>query len=389
MSKIATDLGRDAIIAHREAASGQISVSVRDLVIRYGAQTVLDRMSLDIGRGEFLVLLGPSGCGKSTLLNAIAGLLDITDGEIWISGKNVTWDEPKDRGIGMVFQSYALYPRMSVEDNMGFGLKISGLPKAEVKARVAKAAQVLQIEALLKRKPAELSGGQRQRVAIGRALVRNVDVFLFDEPLSNLDAKLRAELRVEIKRLHQDLGNTMIYVTHDQIEAMTLADRIAIMKGGIIQQLAPPHEVYNKPCNLFVAGFIGSPGMNFLKGRLAIAGDTVAFDIGDLRIPLHAYERSGGPLVDGAEAVLGVRPEHISLGDAASGDDGGRRFRTPGRVEMVEPTGADTMLWSKLGAQSVTIRVSADVAYHLGDTITLALDLNRASLFDAKSGERL
>ncbi|MGV2125527.1 ABC transporter ATP-binding protein [Agrobacterium vitis] len=375
--------------ADHDTAGVNISVSIRDLIIRYGGMTVLDQMSLNIGKGEFLVLLGPSGCGKSTLLNAIAGLLDITDGEIWISERNVTWDEPKDRGIGMVFQSYALYPRMSVEDNMGFGLKIAGLSKVEVKERVAKAARILQLEPLLKRKPAELSGGQRQRVAIGRALVRNVDVFLFDEPLSNLDAKLRAELRVEIKRLHQDLGNTMIYVTHDQIEAMTLADRIAIMKGGIIQQLAPPHEVYNKPCNLFVAGFIGSPGMNFLKGRLTGSGDDIAVIVGDLKIPMRAYERSGADLTEGTEVVLGVRPEHIVLGKAALGDEGGRRFWAQGQIEMVEPTGADTMIWSQLGNQPVTIRVSADLVYHLGDAIELGLDLTRASLFDAETGERI
>jgi len=384
-----TEMEKHAVMAHRATSPDDASVSIRDLIIRYGAMTVLDRMSLDIGKGEFLVLLGPSGCGKSTLLNAIAGLLDISDGEIWISGRNVTWDEPKDRGIGMVFQSYALYPRMSVEDNMSFGLRIAGLPKKEVKERTAKAARILQLEQLLKRKPSELSGGQRQRVAIGRALVRNVDVFLFDEPLSNLDAKLRAELRIEIKRLHQDLGNTMIYVTHDQIEAMTLADRIAVMKGGVIQQLAPPHEVYNKPRNLFVAGFIGSPSMNFLKGRLAISGNDTAVGIGDLKIPMRAYERSGGDFVDGAEVVLGVRPEHIILGGASLGGEGGRRFWAPGKIEMVEPTGADTMIWSKLCGQSATIRVSADLGLHLGDAIEIGLDLGRASLFDAETGERL
>ena len=217
-----------------------VSVSVKDLSLSFGAVTVLDTLNLDIKDGEFLVLLGSSGCGKSTLLNCIAGLLDVSDGQIFIKNKNVTWEEPKDRGIGMVFQSYALYPQMSVRGNLSFGLKNAGLPKAEIDKRVAREAEILQIQPLLKRKPAELSGGQRQRVAIGRALVRDVDVFLFDEPLSNLDAKLRSELRVEIKRLHQSLKNTMIYVTHDQIEALTLADRIAIMKSGIIQQLDDP-----------------------------------------------------------------------------------------------------------------------------------------------------
>src|SRR6187551_3217733 len=234
------------------------SVAVKDLKLAYGQLTILDRMNLDIAEGEFIVLLGPSGCGKSTLLNCIAGLLDITDGQIWIKGKNVTWEEPKDRGIGMVFQSYALYPQMTVRGNLSFGLKNAKLPNAEIDKRIKRASEILQIEPLLDRKPAALSGGQRQRVAIGRALVRDVDVFLFDEPLSNLDAKLRSDLRVEIKRLHQRLKNTMIYVTHDQIEALTLADRIAIMKNGVIQQLADPHTIYNKPVNLYVAGFIGS-----------------------------------------------------------------------------------------------------------------------------------
>src|SRR6188768_2754806 len=246
----------------------QHSVSIRDLSLNFGNVKVLEHLNLDIADGEFIVLLGPSGCGKSTLLNCIAGLLDVSEGRIFIKGKNVTWEEPKDRGIGMVFQSYALYPQMTVEKNLSFGLRVAGTPKEEIAKRIARAAEILQIEPLLQRKPAALSGGQRQRVAIGRALVRDVDVFLFDEPLSNLDAKLRSELRVEIKRLHQQLENTMIYVTHDQIEALTLADRIAVMKNGVIQQLADPHTIYNKPVNLYVAGFIGSPSMNMLQGTL-------------------------------------------------------------------------------------------------------------------------
>src|SRR5688500_774897 len=244
------------------------SVSIKDLSLSFGAVKVLETLNLDIQDGEFLVLLGPSGCGKSTLLNCIAGLLEPSTGQIFIEGKNVTWEEPKDRGIGMVFQSYALYPQMTVERNLSFGLRVAGMKKEEIDQRVARASESLQLQPLLNRKPMELSGGQRQRVAIGRALVRDVDVFLFDEPLSNLDAKLRSDLRVEIKRLHQRLKNTMIYVTHDQIEAMTLADRIAIMKNGVIQQLADPHTIYNKPVNLYVAGFIGSPSMNFLNGRI-------------------------------------------------------------------------------------------------------------------------
>ena len=247
------------------------SVEIRDLDLSFGAVKVLKGLNLDIYKGEFLVLLGSSGCGKSTLLNCIAGLLEVTDGQIFIGGKNVTWAEPSQRGIGMVFQSYALYPQMTVEGNLSFGLKNQRIPRAEISKRVARAAEILQITPLLGRKPGALSGGQRQRVAIGRALVRDVDVFLFDEPLSNLDAKLRTDLRVELKRLHQQLGNTMIYVTHDQVEAMTLADRVAIMKDGAIQQLDAPRTIYAKPRNKYVAGFIGSPAMNFLKGEIANA----------------------------------------------------------------------------------------------------------------------
>src|SRR5438552_6871402 len=242
------------------------SVAVKNVSLSFGSIEVLKSLDIDIPEGEFLVLLGESGCGKSTLLNCIAGLLDVSTGQIFINGKNVTWEEPKDRGIGMVFQSYALYPQMAVERNLSVGLRVAGVPKDEIAKRIARAAEILQIEPLLQRKPSALSGGQRQRVAIGRALVRDVDVFLFDEPLSNLDAKLRSELRVEIKLLHRRLQNTMIYVTHDQIEAMTLADRIAVMKGGVIQQLDAPQTIYNRPVNRFVAGFLGSPAMNFLKG---------------------------------------------------------------------------------------------------------------------------
>ena len=235
------------------------SIEVKDLTLNFGSVSVLKNMNLDVAEGEFVVLLGPSGCGKSTLLNCLAGLLDITDGQIWIKGKNVTWSEPSERGIGMVFQSYALYPQMSVRGNLSFGLKNAKVPQPEIDNRLARAAQILQIHPLLDRKPPALSGGQRHRVAIGRALVRDVDVFLFDEPLSNLDAKLRSELRVEIKRLHNQLGNTMVYVTHDQIEALTLADRIAVMKGGVIQQLAEPLEIYMSPSNCTICRRRGPP----------------------------------------------------------------------------------------------------------------------------------
>ncbi|MEM1401682.1 MAG: ABC transporter ATP-binding protein, partial [Pseudomonadota bacterium] len=266
------------------------AVSIRNLAINFGSLNVLKSLDLEIDPGEFVVLLGPSGCGKSTLLNAIAGLLDVSDGQIWINDTNVTWDEPKDRGIGMVFQSYALYPRMTVEGNLSFGLKMAKIGRDEIDRRVKSAAAMLQIEPLLKRRPSELSGGQRQRVAIGRALVRDVQVFLFDEPLSNLDAALRTALRVELKRLHRELGNsTMIYVTHDQIEALTLADRIAVMYGGVIQQLADPKAIYHRPTNNFVAGFVGSPKMNFFDGTIESDGGELVF-VGDgVRQSLGAY----------------------------------------------------------------------------------------------------
>jgi len=359
----------------------QTSVSIRDLSLNFGSVKVLEHLNLDIAQGEFIVLLGPSGCGKSTLLNCIAGLLDVSDGQIFINGKNVTWLEPKDRGIGMVFQSYALYPQMSVERNLSFGLRVAGMPKDEIDRRVARAAEILQIQPLLNRKPANLSGGQRQRVAIGRALVRDVDVFLFDEPLSNLDAKLRSDLRVEIKRLHQRLKNTMIYVTHDQIEALTLADRIAIMKNGVIQQLADPHTIYNKPTNLYVAGFIGSPSMNFISGT--VDGGTFTADDGT-RIPVGAYEftakQSGA-----TKAVLGVRPEHILLGDAAAA----MPFTTDTEIEIVEPMGSETLAWTKVAGIPVTFRCSSDIPLAAGDKVRVGFDIARGSLFSAETENRL
>src|SRR3954467_1570519 len=286
------------------------AVSVREVTLAFGAVRVFDRLALEVEEGEFLVLLGPSGCGKSTLLNAIAGLLDVNAGQIWIGGRNVTWEEPKDRGIAMVFQSYALYPRMSVRDNMSFGLRVAGMPTPEIQKRVAAAAAMLKITELLDRKPAELSGGQRQRVAIGRALVRDAGVFLFDEPLSNLDAQLRAELRVEIKRLHQRLAATMIYVTHDQIEALTLADRIAVMKDRRFQQIGTPQEIYLRPINRFVASFVGSPAMNFLRGTFAMNNGAPCFHAAGVSIPLDGYAFDARPEA-GASIELGIRPEHV------------------------------------------------------------------------------
>ncbi|MGO7090708.1 ABC transporter ATP-binding protein (plasmid) [Rhizobium leguminosarum] len=355
----------------------QSAVSVKDLKIAYGDHTVIEKMSIDIAPREFLVLLGPSGCGKSTLLNAIAGLQDITSGEVWISGKNVSWEEPKDRGIGMVFQSYALYPRMSVRKNLSFGLRVARLPKAEIEARVARTAALLQLDKLLDRRPAELSGGQRQRVAIGRALVREVDVFLFDEPLSNLDAKLRNELRVEIKKLHQRLGNTMIYVTHDQVEALTLADRIAIMRDGVIQQLASPAEIYRRPANLFVAGFIGAPAMNFIEGRIERGDGAAPVFLGNgLSIDLSSY--SFRAVVAEGPATLGFRPEHLVLDGAASGLP-----TIPGRVAVVEPMGSDAVVWFDWADQSLSLRLMGDVTLQPGDAVAPGLDIAKASLFGA------
>ena len=356
------------------------SIEVKDLTLSFGSVSVLKNMNLDVAEGEFVVLLGPSGCGKSTLLNCLAGLLDITDGQIWIKGKNVTWSEPSERGIGMVFQSYALYPQMTVRGNLSFGLKNARVPQPEIDKRIARAAEILQIQPLLDRKPAALSGGQRQRVAIGRALVRDVDVFLFDEPLSNLDAKLRSELRVEIKRLHNALGNTMVYVTHDQIEALTLADRIAVMKGGVIQQLAAPQEIYNRPSNLFVAGFIGSPSMNFLKGKTVDGGR--AFQFGATRIDLAGYD--GGAVLERDQAILGVRPEHITVSTVPlSGPS------IPAEVEIDEHLGADSLLWLKAEGANMSVRVPVEGRLPPGTKVHLGLDIPKASLFDAKTEQRI
>lgn len=356
------------------------SVEIKNLDLNFGAVKVLRQLNLDIAEGEFLVLLGSSGCGKSTLLNCIAGLLDVTDGQIFIKGQNVTWAEPSDRGIGMVFQSYALYPQMTVKGNLSFGLKNAKVPKPEIAKRVARAAEILQIEPLLDRKPGALSGGQRQRVAIGRALVRDVDVFLFDEPLSNLDAKLRADLRVELKRLHNQLQNTMIYVTHDQVEAMTLADRIAVMKGGLIMQLGTPDEIYNRPLNLYVADFIGSPSMNFIEGKL----EGGVFAGGELTMAVDGYE-----FVDGAvstdTATIGIRPEHVITGELAENAP----HKMDMVVDLVEPMGSDTLVYTTLNGATFRIRMDGQAKVKKGDALTIGIDPARASLFDTKTEARL
>ncbi len=357
------------------------SVSINSLEVTFGTLKVLENLNLEVEEGEFIVLLGPSGCGKSTLLNSIAGLLDISDGEIWIDGKNVTWEEPKDRGIGMVFQSYALYPRMTVHGNLSFGLKMAKVPRDEIARRVDDASKLLRIDELMHRRPVELSGGQRQRVAIGRALVRDVNVFLFDEPLSNLDAALRTELRVELKRLHSELGNsTMIYVTHDQVEALTLADRIAVMHGGIIQQLAAPKEIYHRPANRFVAGFVGSPRMNFFEGRIEAESGAPVFRSDHLSVPLDRYEFTASP-PSGASVELGIRPEHVRTG-AGNG-------ALTADVEIVEPMGAETVLWCGLAGNTIGIRMDGDSNADAGDSMGVEFPGDRLNLFDSGTGQRL
>jgi multiple sugar transport system ATP-binding protein len=354
------------------------NVSLRGVEISYGPVQVLDRLDMEIDKGEFFVLLGPSGCGKSTLLNAVAGLTEVAKGEIWIGGRNVTWQEPKDRGIAMVFQSYALYPRMSVRGNLSFGLKVAGMPRAEIEARVAKAAEMLQMTALLDRKPAQLSGGQRQRVAIGRALVRDAGVFLFDEPLSNLDAQLRAELRVEIKSLHQRLGATMLYVTHDQIEALTLADRIAVMRDRIVQQLGTPQDVYQRPVNRFVATFVGSPAMSFIAG---VIGAGPVFEAPGLRVDLAGYGFMAAPQI-GLQVELGIRPEHVAVASGEADAIGTR-------IRLVEPMGSDQLAWTELGGARVSVRLPAEVRIAPGDEISLRLPPRHCNLFELAGGRRL
>ena len=358
------------------------SVTIESLDIVFGNVTVLKNLSLSVAEGEFLVLLGPSGCGKSTLLHTLAGFNEVAAGSIRIGERDVTWDDPKDRGIGMVFQSYALYPTMNVERNMSFGLRVAGVPREEIDKRVTRASQMLHLTELLKRRPSQLSGGQRQRVAIGRALVRDAQVYLFDEPLSNLDAKLRAELRRELKQLHQQLGSTMIYVTHDQVEAMTLASRVAVMQGGRIQQIDTPQRVYNEPANLFVAGFLGSPSMNLVQGRLQREGGALWFVAEALRVDVSGYAFVAPP-ADGAAAVLGVRPEHLDL--VGEGQPQAGRAR----VTLVEPMGSNQVVW--LEAAGVTLSVERDAGHAppVGDASAFAVQAHAVSLFDAQTQARL
>ena len=359
---------------------------------RFGAVEILKGIDIELDKGGFLVLVGPSGCGKSTLLNTIAGLENITSGEIRINGQAINDLHPSKRDIAMVFQSYALYPNMTVGGNIAFALEMRGVPKAERDKAVEGVAKTLQISHLLDRKPSQLSGGQRQRVAMGRALVRDPQVFLFDEPLSNLDAKLRVDMRSEIKRLHQTTGTTIVYVTHDQIEAMTLATKIAVLKDGEVQQVGTPHEIYNRPRNLFVADFMGSPAMNLLEAEV-VAGD------GGLKLSLHRKEGgqlqlsiptsvAAGAVAAGKKVILGIRPEAIT--DEESADRNAARVEiATAYVDLVEPAGSDTFVVTQLGGKTVTSRMRSDATVKAGTTIPFAFNLDKALLFDPQSGLRL
>jgi multiple sugar transport system ATP-binding protein len=357
-------------------------LSIRGLEIALGKTPIIEGLDLEIDEGEFVVLLGPSGCGKSTLLHSIAGLLDIDEGKVEIAGIDVTWADPKDRGIGMVFQSYALYPTMTVERNLSFGLRVSGMPRKDIKKRVDGAARMLHLTELLQRKPAQLSGGQRQRVAIGRALVREVKVFLLDEPLSNLDAKLRAELRRELKQLHQDLRATMVYVTHDQIEAMTLATRMAVMRAGKIQQFDRPEQVYARPANIFVAGFLGSPSMNFIAGQLRLAGGRVGFESDAFKLDVSGYAFEVPPS-DSHPVVLGVRPEHLRMVPP----DAPHNSRAT--LSLIEPMGANIIVWLDASGTRLALQTEPSVNLARGAPAHLAMDPAHASLFDATTERRL
>ena len=342
----------------------------------YGAVEAIKGIDIAVADGEFLVLLGPSGCGKSTLLRMVAGLETITGGEIAIGGRVVNGLEPKDRDIAMVFQNYALYPHMSVFDNMAYGLKIRGVPKAEIQARVAKAAEILELGRFLDRRPSQLSGGQRQRVAMGRAIVREPAAFLFDEPLSNLDAKLRTQMRVEIKRLQDRLGVTSLYVTHDQVEAMTLADRILVMNHGVAEQIGTPLEVYQRPASLFVAGFIGSPPMNVLDARVDADGRTLALPCG-AALPLPHPQ----PALGGREVKLGIRPEHVAVSAAGA---------LSVTVDLVEALGADTVVYGRLpNGEALLVRMAGLPVCREGETLRLDAPPHALHLFDGATGRRL
>ena len=348
------------------------TVSIRNVRKRFGSTEVLHGVSVEIADGEFVILVGPSGCGKSTLLRMIAGLENISDGEIAIGGRVVNDVPPKARDIAMVFQNYALYPHMTVKDNMAFALSLANAPKTVVEEKVGRAAQILGLRPYLNRYPRQLSGGQRQRVAMGRAIVRDPQVFLFDEPLSNLDAKLRVQMRAEIKELHQRLQTTTIYVTHDQIEAMTMADKIVVMNGGNVEQIGAPLELYDRPSNLFVAGFIGSPAMNFVRGR--VTGGGFKADEGTA-LPLNG---SGKPS-EGKPIVYGIRPEHFQLSPNG----------LPAKVHVIEPTGSETQVMAEFAGTPIIAAFRERVSARPGETIRIAPDPALVHLFDAETGIRV
>ncbi|HEX9856719.1 MAG TPA: sn-glycerol-3-phosphate ABC transporter ATP-binding protein UgpC [Paracoccaceae bacterium] len=367
-------------------------LDISNVTKTYGAVEVLHRVDIDVQEGEFLVLVGPSGCGKSTLLNMIAGLEGISSGDISIKGRVINGVHPSKRNIAMVFQSYALYPNMTVGQNITFGLEMHGVPKADRERAMADVARLLQIEPLLDRKPGQLSGGQRQRVAMGRALVRNPDVFLFDEPLSNLDAKLRVDMRIEIKKLHQKLGTTIVYVTHDQIEAMTLSTRIAVMNKGYVQQLGTPKEIYDSPANLFVAGFMGSPSMNLLSARVVENGAALAAEVTDGTGAAHAlrFSQADGPLRGwlGREIILGIRPEAITDPEGADRKSGNiQPFRN--QVGVIEPSGADTFVASSVSGKDCIARMRADADVRPGQIYEFAINMDKAVAFDPETEARI
>ncbi|KAH0442001.1 ABC transporter ATP-binding protein [Paraburkholderia fungorum] len=368
------------------------SLSIRDVYKTYpNGVPVLKGVNIDIEDGQFLILVGGSGCGKSTLLNMIAGLETVTKGEIQIDGKTVNNLSPKDRDIAMVFQSYALYPSMTVRENISFGLNIRKVPKQEQAQIVDRVSNTLQITHLLDRKPGQLSGGQRQRVAMGRALARDPVMFLFDEPLSNLDAKLRIEMRSEIKLLHQRLGTTIVYVTHDQIEAMTLGDRIAVMKDGIVQQFGAPQDIYDSPANLFVAGFIGAPPMNFIQGKLVEQGSGVGIelDTGSARNVLNLpFDSAKVKSHVGREVILGLRPERITDARGAHGDHANLQAIDV-KVDVIEPTGPDTLVFAQVNGKRIVSRVHPASNPQPLSTTTLLFDASKAVLFDPTNEERI
>ncbi|MFL5335166.1 MAG: ABC transporter ATP-binding protein [Geminicoccaceae bacterium] len=354
------------------------SVEIRKVDKYFGSVHILHGVEIDIPDGEFVVLVGPSGCGKSTLLRMVAGLEEITNGEIAIGGRVVNQIPPKDRDIAMVFQNYALYPHMTVRQNMAFSLKLARAAQTTIDERVGRAAAILGLDNLLDRYPRQLSGGQRQRVAMGRAIVRDPQVFLFDEPLSNLDAKLRVQMRTEIKELHQRLKTTAIYVTHDQIEAMTMADRIVVMQHGVVEQLGAPLELYDRPVNLFVAGFIGSPAMNFIEARVTSNnGRPIAVAANGAALPLP----TGVPLQNDADIVYGIRPEHLHLREAGAGLDA--------EVVVVEPTGAETLLVTRIAGIECKAVFRERHQLEPGVQIGLEPQLDQVHLFDRTSGRRL